>query len=207
MKGVIPVSATDRINAFLHAASYRFAAHDSDIARRVSSALQVTQTTPPALLGAALPACSSLPDLLSVPHDDLAMRLLACAPDLHWRRAGFGKLASVTEETLAVTEIIGPSGMFPHSDLRFGLLVQREGFHYPRHQHAAEELYFILEGTAHWAAEDHPPMPRAPGSFVHHAAFQPHSMITRSEPMLAMWAWVCDIEGTSYSLKTSISKG
>ena len=39
MKGVIPVSATDRINAFLHAASYRFAAHDSDIARRVEEVL------------------------------------------------------------------------------------------------------------------------------------------------------------------------
>ncbi|WP_294610377.1 dimethylsulfonioproprionate lyase family protein [uncultured Roseovarius sp.] len=194
------MSAPHRLNAFLHAAGDRFAAHDSDIARQISGALKITQSAPPALPGATLPACSVLPDLLSASQDDLAALLIACAGDLHWRCAGFGKLAPGTEQKLAVTEIIGPNAMFPHSRLRFGLLIQREGFHYPRHRHAAEELYLILGGTAHWAAGDQPHAPRAPGGFVHHTSLQPHSMITRTEPMLAMWGWAGDIEGASYSL-------
>ncbi len=193
------MSATDRINAFLRAAATRFGTHNSKIAREIRRALQVAQSAPPALPPTPLAACSTLPDMLAEAQDDLTELLAACLPDLHWRFAGFGKLAQGSEQKLAVTEIIGPTGMFHAPDIRFGLLIQREGFHYPRHIHAAEELYFILKGTADWAVEDQPHAPRAPGGFVHHTSLQPHGMITQSEPMLAMWGWTGDIGGASYS--------
>lgn len=193
------MSATARITAFLRAAATRFDDHDSDIARDISRTLQATRPTPPALAPATLGACAPLADMLTGAKDDLTQQLAACLGDLHWRVAGFGKLAPGTDQKLAVVELIGPTGMFAHPHLRIGLLIQREGFHYPRHQHAAEELYFILKGTADWAVDEHPHAPRLPDEFVHHASLQPHGMITRGEPMLAMWGWTGDIDGASYS--------
>ena len=193
------MSAQDRITGFLRAAAIRFGTHDSDIARTISRALQGTYPTAPALAPATLGACAPLPGMLAEAPDDLTRRLAVCLSDLHWRCAGFGKLAPGTGQKLAVVEIIGPTGMFHASCLRFGLLIQHEGFHYPHHRHAAEELYFILKGTADWAVDDCPHAPRTPGEFVHHASLQPHGMITRREPMLAMWGWVGDIGGASYS--------
>ncbi|ABG33330.1 conserved hypothetical protein [Roseobacter denitrificans OCh 114] len=174
--------------------------HDIEIARRISAALAVDQSHPPTLPPATVPACHILPELLSDPQSDLMSHLAGCRDDLHWRQAGFGKLPEPAAQKLAVTELIGPNGMFPAPDIRIGLLIQTGGFHYPKHQHAAAELYLILKGTACWGIEDEPPGPRAPGDFVHHKSQQPHRIITSDEPLLALWGWVGDIDGASYSV-------
>lgn len=200
LKGPPNVTATSRLNAFMFAASKRLERDESAIAQRVSSALAIENVTPPALPPATMPACAVLPEMLGDQKDELTRLLAACAADLHWRKAGFGKLPDDARQQLAVAEFIGPDGMFHNQDVRIGLLIQREGFHYPWHRHAAQEVYLVLKGTALWAVDDQDPSPRAPGSVILHASHQPHTMLTQKDPICALWGWVGDIAGSSYSL-------
>ncbi|MEH6458138.1 MAG: dimethylsulfonioproprionate lyase family protein, partial [Cocleimonas sp.] len=99
-----------------------------------------------------------------------------------------------------VVEIIGPSGMIIDQRFRFGLLLQDPQIHYAKHQHAAEELYLVLNGEAAWSVDDNEIITRDVGEFIHHAENQPHQMETNNEPLLAMWAWLGDINAESYSI-------
>lgn len=199
-KGSSNVTATSRLNAFMVAASKRLEHDESAIAQSVSRALAIENVTPPILPPAKMPACAVLPKMLGDPLDELDRRLAACAADLHWRSAGFGKLPDDARHQLAVAELIGPDGMFHNQDIRIGLLIQREEFHYPWHRHAAQEVYLVLKGTALWAVDDMRPSPRAPGSIILHASHQPHTMMTLKDPICALWGWVGDIAGSSYSV-------
>ena len=192
--------ATSRLNAFMHSAGEHFKKSDTEIARTISDVLATVHLVPPALAPASTSASASLSEMLSDTDDELLMLLAACAQDLHWRHAGFGRLPRDADEKLAVVELIGPDAMFPLPDIRIGLLLQREGFEYPRHWHAAEELYLILKGTALWAVDDLDPLVREPGRFVHHKSRQPHRMVTGPEPMIALWGWAGDVAGTSYAI-------
>lgn len=194
------MTATSRLNAFMGAASALLTRDGSAIAQSVSQALAIKNAAPPALPPAQMPACAVLPDMLSDAQDEVTQRLAACAADLHWRQAGFGKLPGGTTQQLAVAELIGPDGLFRRSDIRIGLLIQREGFHYPWHRHAAEEVYLVLKGTALWAVDDADLSPRAPGSIILHRSQQPHTIVTDGEPICALWGWAGDIAGSSYSL-------
>lgn len=194
------MTATSRLNAFMFAASKRLERDESAIAQRVSRALAIENVTSPALPSAKMPACAVLPEMLGDPKDELTRLLAACAGDLHWRKAGFGKLPDGARQQLAVAELIGPDGMFHNQDVRIGLLIQRDGFHYPWHRHAAQEVYLVLKGTALWAVDDEDLSPRAPGSVILHASHQPHTMLTQKDPICALWGWVGDIAGSSYSL-------
>lgn len=199
-KGSPNVTATSRLNAFMFAAGKRLERDESAIAQVVSRALAIENVTPPALAPANMPACAVLPEMLGDPKDELTRLLAACAGDLHWRKAGFGKLSDNAQRQLAVAELLGPDGMFDKQDIRIGLLIQRDGFHYPRHRHAAQEVYLVLKGTALWAVDDDAPSPRAPGSIILHESHQPHTMLTQKDPICALWGWVGDIAGSSYSL-------
>lgn len=194
------MTATNRLNAFMRAASIEMRDDDSEIAQEVSAALDAEKKGPPLLQPAMTPASAVLKSMLSSADGELVGKLVACASDLHWRMAGFGKLSEDFDQKLAVAELIGPDGLFANPDVRIGLLIQREGFHYPAHSHAAEELYFILKGSAMWAVNNAEPTLHGPGSFIRHKSCQPHSIQTLKEPLCALWGWVGDIGGGSYSL-------
>lgn len=194
------MTATSRLNAFMLAVSTRLERDENAIVQGVSRALAIENQTPPALPAAQMPACAVLAHMLGNPQDELTRLLASCAGDLHWRKAGFGKLPEDAGDQLAVVELIGPDGMFRNPDVRIGLLIQRDGFHYPWHRHAAEEMYLVLKGTALWAVDHAEPSSRAPGSIILHASQQPHTMLTLNEPICALWGWFGDIGGSSYSL-------
>jgi dimethylpropiothetin dethiomethylase len=200
VEGLSDLTPTFRLNAFMHAASKRLEHDESAIAQAVSRALANENVTPPDLPPAQMPASAVLPEMLGGTSNELETLLAACATDLHWRHAGFGKLPDDALSKLAVTELIGPDGMFRNPEVRIGLLIQREGFHYPWHRHAAQEVYLVLKGTALWAVDGLRPSPRAPGSVILHASHQPHTMVTLQEPICALWGWVGDIAGSSYSV-------
>ncbi len=196
----MPTDAAPRVSAFLKVAAEVFGGHPSDIAGRTHAALSIAAHASPVLPPVSHPASQVVDGLSRDPETDLMRCLQACAPDLHWRTAGFGKLPEAAAQHLAVVELIGPAGMIRMEGFRFGLLVQRAGFQYPKHWHAAEELYYVLAGTALWAVDGGLPRPRPPGSFVHHRSMQPHRMSTEAEALLALWAWTGDIGGSSYSI-------
>lgn len=199
-KGYFNVTATSRLNDFMFAASEILRHNESTIAQRVSRALAIEQVTPPALPPAQMPACAVLPKMLCDPQDELTRLLATCAADLHWRTAGFGQLPENARNQLAVAELIGPDGMFNTPDIRVGLLIQKDGFHYPWHRHAAEEVYLVLKGTALWAVDHEDPSQKAPRSIILHASQQPHTIVTLKDPICALWGWVGDIGGSSYSV-------
>jgi hypothetical protein len=96
------MTATSRINAFMRAASAQLRSNDSVIAQRMSCALALEQLDAPRLPPAKTPVCALLADLLIDRQEDLLQRLALCAEDLHWRRAGFGKLPYDIDRKLAV---------------------------------------------------------------------------------------------------------
>lgn len=193
-------AATDRFGAFIRAASALLKKHDSVAAQHMSRTLEGAVLSPVHTAPSPTPIDLTEFQTIAQPRDDLAAALAACAGDLHWRQAGFGKIPPKDAHKLAVCEVVGPEGMFRLPQIRFGLLVQREGFHYPKHSHAAEELYFVLDGTGCWGKDNDEPTMRPPGTFIHHLSRQPHTMITRTEPMLTLWGWTGDVDGNSYTI-------
>ena len=102
---------------------------------------------------------------------------------------------------LAAVELIGPTGVIKNEELRVGLLLQPKHTSYPNHQHAAEELYLILSGTALWGQNNRAPAAYAPGTFRHHMSWEWHEMITTYEPLLSLWCWTGDIRFDQYQIK------
>lgn len=191
---------TNLMNTFLHFCSERFEQHDSSIAQQISQSLENVAIE--LLRSPAVPTFANkvIPQILHQSDNQLLQLLNECVQDLPWRQAGFGKLPVQVGQSVAVVELVGPTGMYQLNNLRFGLLIQCKGVHYPKHWHAAEELYLVLEGTADWAIDKAIPTPRTPGEFIHHQTLQPHSIVTRNEPLIALWGWTGEIGGASYSV-------
>ena len=190
----------DNLIHFFSTLGERLKNHKSIIANDISDALLATKTMPRSMKLKESPSNAKFFKLLFEDKSNLMQLFANCVDRLHWRQAGFGKLPEKLSCQISVTEFIGPDGIFENPNVRIGLLLQSPGIHYPRHWHSAEELYFIISGTANWAIGDEKENPHAPGSFVHHVSAQKHKMTTQSEPLLALWGWTGDIGGTSYSV-------
>ena len=101
---------------------------------------------------------------------------------------------------MAVSEIIGPTGQITHKRIRAGLLFQASGMTYPRHSHAAEEIYLSLSGPVDWQVDDTDWYQRQAGEFIHHLPYQPHATCTGKTALLAIWGWAGDIAADSYKI-------
>ena len=155
-------------------------------------------------LSFALPAAEPQPALASLsaalanlPPGPLAPLLRACAPRIPWTVGDFKMPVSFRGRS-AYVEIVGPEGLAHREDLRFGLFVQTPDSFYPPHNHAAEELYYVLSGTAHWQKADGDFRAMAPGTLIRHASWERHAMRTSAEPLLAMWSWTGDLNVSTY---------
>jgi dimethylpropiothetin dethiomethylase len=194
------MSEYTKMRGFLSAASLRFQNHKSKIAQDISLALADDLKLNQKRIPEAAPVNVSLPDFLPMKQTNLTRCLVTCADSLSWREAGFGKLPKEFSKRIFASELIGPNGLFESTNIRIGLLIQHEQIAYPKHWHEAEELYLILNGNAYWNIDDDPAVLCSPDSFVHHKSHQPHSMATQAEPLLALWGWIGDIDGKSYSI-------
>lgn len=188
------------LSNFLAAAGKKFQTHPSDIAQAIYQALVSDLIPRQRPVVEAAPLEVSLSNFLKDGKSDLISLLLQCSDLLTWREAGFGKLPEEFSKRIFASEIIGPKGIIDNPSIRVGLLLQLDYVAYPKHWHSAEELYLVLLGEAHWSVDDGSPEVRSPESFVHHKSNQPHSMTTIEEPLLAMWGWIGDIDGQSYSV-------
>ncbi|SFU06164.1 dimethylsulfonioproprionate lyase family protein [Sedimentitalea nanhaiensis] len=189
-----------RLQALLDALVARLQVHDSAIAgqlRREVLRLDISGPMPDPVW---MDTCDLLPDLVAQMRDDLSAPLSAAVRDLFWRRPGFGRLPASLTDNMAVTEILGPDGMFAARNLRFGLLLQGPWVSYPSHRHAAGELYHILRGQAEWQVGVGPARLQEAGAFIHHLPGQPHGMRTGAGGMLALWGWTGDLGADSYAV-------
>ena len=183
----------------LSTAAQQFGHHDSNIARYLSSILSEIEVKNFVETPTSVQLCSVLSKIFKREEGTLVNHISACYRHLSWRHPGFGKVLPAIAERMAVVEIVGPDGMIFNDRYRFGLLLQDRDTYYPKHQHAAEELYFILSGTAKWAVEDNAPKLKGAGEFIHHKPHEPHSILTEEKPLLTMWGWVGDIASASYT--------
>ena len=103
-------------------------------------------------------------------------------------------LPGVFEEGYGYVGLIGPEGQLRSDEFRVGLLIQRPDTYYPPHAHDAEEFYFLLSGEPKWRAGKRT-FTASPGDLIHHAPREVHSMETMSDPALAIWAWIGDLNG------------
>ena len=133
-------------------------------------------------------------------HMDLYQAILQTSTDLSWRRPGFGKIPDAIASHMAVCEIIGPTGQINHETVRAGLLFQAPNITYPRHSHAAEEIYLSLSGPVEWQVDESDWRHSCAGDFTHHLPQQPHAIRTSTTPLLAVWGWAGDIGAESYKI-------
>ena len=130
-------------------------------------------------------------------HRDLYLAIFQSSADLSWRRPGFGKIPDAIASHMAVCEIIGPAGQIKHETVRAGFLFQAPDITYPRHSHAAEEIYLSLSGPVEWQVDEADWRLSFAGDFNHHFPPQPHAIRTGSTPLLTIWEWTGDIGAKS----------
>ncbi len=133
----------------------------------------------------------------------LAAQLAPLAQDLNWNGGSEFRMPSSFQGRFAYCEIAGPNGMIQTEGFRFGAYLQYPDTWYPIHSHAAEELYFILSGTANWTRNGIDGQPEPPGTLIRHTSHEGHATRTRADPLLALWAWHGDINLGSYRVENT----
>lgn len=86
-------------------------------------------------------------------------------------------------------ELVGPSGYYFSDSARAFIVFWDAGLHYPAHLHEAEELYYVLAGSAEFHADGQPSARLVPEGTRYHASNQLHAMDTHAEPVLALVMW------------------
>ena len=94
----------------------------------------------------------------------------------------------------AFAQVIGPDGLFSADDLMMGMFAMGPNLFYPKHNHAAPELYYQLTGTHKWQSEDEPWVTQASPVMIWHEAFEVHATETLDEPFLSIWMWSEDTQ-------------
>ena len=122
-----------------------------------------------------------------------AEHIYRLSEQVQWQQASRG-IPEFFEGGYFYSLIIGDSGLVSSKKIRMGLFLQNPNVDYPSHAHEAEEYYLILSGHGSWQIENNW-YDAIPGSIFHHQPGASHRMITKSEPLLAIWIWTGAIEG------------
>ena len=122
-----------------------------------------------------------------------AEHIYRLSEQVQWHQASRG-IPEIFEGGYFYSLIIGDSGLFQSKKIRMGLFLQNPNVDYPSHAHEAEEYYLILSGHGSWQIGNNW-YDAIPGSICHHQPGASHRMITKSEPLLAIWIWTGAIEG------------
>jgi len=125
----------------------------------------------------------------------------AVAEHLPWGKLAAHPPPGVTAVGRTFCQIVGPEGLIKDDTFRMGVYFQAPDVFYPSHRHIAEEVYFVLSGTALWQKDKVRFATQSPQTLIHHKSNQPHATRTQKEPLLALWAWVGDIGFESYEIE------
>ncbi len=145
-----------------------------------------------------LPGCRHLEAALDMarrgPMAPLARAFAALEPALRWIRSEHyrAQLGDAYMENYCYTNILGFDALIPHDRVVAAFFVIGPGRHYPRHRHAAEEIYFPFGGDTLWGQDDRPPAPRDAGRPVHNPPWLMHEMITQGTPLFTFCLWVSE---------------
>jgi len=140
-----------------------------------------------------LPVLSYLSAAVNAAHDDarhIIEMLICLSPKLTWGQtytaADFG---SEFLQRYGWTELMGLRGPLPSERIACGFLLLGPQVEYPRHSHAAREIYVpMTEGTL-WQRGNHAWTGGAAGKPRQHTSWEWHAMRTDSQPFLALYLW------------------
>ena len=120
----------------------------------------------------------------------LAREVAGAAKELSWRQTYRpGDVPTSFLERYGWCELAGSTGPLPSAMLACGFLLLGPDTHYPRHSHAAEELYVPLSGAAEWQRDTGRFAVRQPGEPIFHASREAHALRTGAAPLLALYLW------------------
>ncbi len=142
-----------------------------------------------------LPAANFLDKLtldLSSPIDELLDLTRQHKDRLLWEQS-YSKRDKVVDDAMlagyAFTELTGKLGPFISNRLRCGIGIWGPGITYPLHWHEAEEIYWILSGTARYCIEQDDPVLQRPSDIIYIPSNTPHGFSTEDEPFIVLYLW------------------
>lgn len=121
---------------------------------------------------------------------------------IDWHHTGLadGRIRPEIAHHMATAELVGPDGMVFCEHMRIGLFAQSANVNYVAREHAAEETFIMLGGSAIWQAEDDPPELCKTGDMIFHPSNMSHISVTKNEPFIAAWRWTGDIGFDKFTL-------
>jgi hypothetical protein len=190
------------LDQLIDAFAAELCAHDLPAAQTAAALLGRLTVTPgagrtggftPRYLDVAMAAAHTHP---------LTAHFAAIAPRVSWVEVSKRPMPASFAGRYSYCEIVGqdPTSI-PAVDIRIGAYLQFPDTCYPLHWHAAEELYLPLSGTAEWTRDGVDSEPAPPGTLIRHASNERHATRTLSEPLLALWAWIGDLDFYSYGIE------
>lgn len=141
----------------------------------------------------ALPVLSWMPEAVKTAGkkaEFIVNKLASLANQFAWGQTystedfGIGFL-----EKYGWTELIGMRGPITSNRIACGFLILGSQIEYPRHSHAAEEVYVPLTGPTLWMRGNKDWESRTPYLPIYHAPRVPHAMRTETVPLLALYLW------------------
>ncbi|MGI9374246.1 MAG: dimethylsulfonioproprionate lyase family protein [Hyphomicrobiales bacterium] len=195
-----------RLSSFFAHTARIYDALDVPIAKTLSDELKRAAVRPPAWFECdrQIPAAVGLmPQVLETPDwasNELQSDLRAISGHLPWKARMASAIGNDFHLKYSAVELIGSEGVVHSDNCRLGLFLMVPDEFYASHHHAAEELYFVLSGTAEWQVDEDPFRTLAPRDITHHASWQPHATRTLSKPLLAIWGWIGDLDFKKYKM-------
>lgn len=195
-----PVPGEDRYSA-LHQAIWRMISSRKDkFGQHViepPAFVPVEEGYSDSALGDNFPVMQHLPRILDIARShgfrDVADAFAGVAPQLPWSQnpryvADPAKQALL--EGYAYASLSGPEGPIKCMAPRGGFYVMGPDVHYPSHNHAPREVYFLMTPGVQWRLDDGEWFDTEPGDLIYHAPWQAHAMRTGGAPALAYVAWL-----------------
>ncbi|RED53869.1 dimethylsulfonioproprionate lyase family protein [Aestuariispira insulae] len=113
------------------------------------------------------------------------------ADELFWSQTY--SIADFGEQFLdryAWCEIVGQRGVVESDQIACGFLMLGPDTEYPRHWHAAEEIFIPLSAPSHWVRIEEGDWTRLKAmDIAHFTANQPHGLRTGNGPLVAVYFW------------------
>jgi hypothetical protein len=143
--------------------------------------------------GRPLPVLSHLKDIEVNPVEksaDVVKAVKSLAGHLSWRQTyTAADLGEAFLKNYGWTELIGARGPVASKDIACGFLLLGPNTEYPKHSHAAEEVYVPFNSQALWVQGDDDWSAGQSGVPIYHRPWMTHGMRTGSSPLLALYVW------------------
>jgi quercetin dioxygenase-like cupin family protein len=128
--------------------------------------------------------------LTSKMYPKLQDAIVAAGPAACWRETYKDTdIGSYFMDNFGCYCIIGECGPFSSESIRLYIVYMPPNLYYPWHNHPAEEIYWVLSGSAIFKRENSPDQVLCAGDTSYHRSNQPHAMHTTEMPVLCLVAW------------------